>query len=121
MKRVKNHKDLKVIIQEWTLKYEKKELVDLLNEHRVPACPIYDLREASEDPHICGARKMVQTIQQKKLGYVKVQGNPIKMSATDPKPRGPAPNLGGDTESILGELLNVSSEEYWALKKKGVV
>jgi crotonobetainyl-CoA:carnitine CoA-transferase CaiB-like acyl-CoA transferase len=47
---------------------------------------------------------MVVEVDQPGLGRVRLQGNPVKMSATDPKPRGPAPALGGDTDQILSEL-----------------
>jgi formyl-CoA transferase len=119
--RVKHHAELKETIEKWTANYDKNELVDLLNRKRVPACKIYDVREASEDPHIGNAREMVQIIDQKDLGMVKVQGNPIKMSATDPRPRGPAPSLGEDTEQILEDLLGVSSDDFITFKEDGVI
>ncbi len=99
--RVKNHAPLREMIVEWSRGKTKNEIVNLLIEAGVPSCPIYDIKEASEDPHIAGARKMVIDIEQPGLGTVKVQGNPIKMSMTDPQPRGPAPSLGGNTYDVL--------------------
>ncbi len=119
--RVKNHEPLKKLIEPWTRGLTKKEVVDLLTEAGVPSCPIYDIKEASEDPHILGDRKMVQKIEQPGLGEVKVQGNPIKMSKTLPKPRGPAPSLGGDTYEVLNHLLGITSERFKELSEKGVV
>lgn len=104
MDRVKNNIDLKKIVEEWTIKHERIEIVKLLNDNRVPSCPIYDVRDASEDPHIAKSREMVVSINQPGIGDVKVQGNPIKMSETKPKPRRYAPDLGGDTIAILKEL-----------------
>jgi crotonobetainyl-CoA:carnitine CoA-transferase CaiB-like acyl-CoA transferase len=89
--------------------------------NRVPACHIYDVKEVSEDPHVGIARGMVQTMYQTNLGEVKVQGNQIKMSLTDPRPRGPAPLLGGDTESVLIDLLGLSPDDLDSLKKNGVI
>jgi len=119
--RVENHEPLREALEAWTLDHGKEEIVKLLNEARVPSCPIYDIKEASEDPHISQARGMVVELDQPGLGKVKVQGNPIKMTATRPVPRGPAPVLGGDTESVLRELLGVASEEYKRLVESGVV
>jgi len=119
--RVENHSELNRIIEDWTCEYSKDELVELLNENRVPACHIYNVKEVSEDPHIGIARGMVQTMYQTNLGEVKVQGNPIKMSLTDPRPRGPAPLLGGDTESVLIDLLGLSPDGLDSLKKNGVI
>ena len=119
--RVENHKPLRQALEEWTLANDKEEIVSLLNDSRVPSCPIYNIKEASEDPHISGAREMVVEVEQPGLGKVKLQGNPIKMSATKPAPRGPAPELGGDTEEVLRELLGLGPEEYKRLVESGVV
>jgi len=119
--RVENHEALRPFIEEWTMCREKAAIVDLLNRHRVPSCPIYDVREASEDDHIGGARRMVVELDQPGLGAVKVQGNPVKMSETEPAPRGPAPSLGEDTFEVLREFLGMTREEYERLRKRGVV
>jgi len=119
--RVENHEPLRAEIEKWTRPQSKDDVVGLLTEAGVPCCPIYDIKEASEDPHIMGARKMVQEMNQPGIGTVKIQGNPIKMSMTDPQPRGPAPSLGGDTLNVLKEILGVSEERYKRLKEEGVV
>ena len=119
--RVENHEALRPFIEEWTMCREKAAIVDLLNRHRVPSCPIYDVREASEDDHIGGARRMVVELDQPGLGAVKVQGNPVKMSETEPAPRGPAPSIGEDTFEVLREFLGMTREEYERLRERGVV
>jgi len=119
--RVENHEPLRAEIEKWTKPQSKDDVVGLLTEAGVPCCPIYDIKEASEDPHILGARKMVQEMNQPGIGTVKIQGNPIKMSMTDPQPRGPAPSLGGDTLNVLKEILGVSEERYKRLREEGVV
>jgi crotonobetainyl-CoA:carnitine CoA-transferase CaiB-like acyl-CoA transferase len=121
MLRVENHRALKLLIEEWTMGHEKDAVVELLNRHRVPSCPIYDVKDASEDEHIVGARGMVVEMEQPGVGAVRVQGNPIKMSETRPVPRGPAPALGEDTFEVLRDLLGVGPEEYERLRKQGVV
>jgi formyl-CoA transferase len=119
--RVKNHASLRNEIEHWTTIRPKCDVVNLLNNAGVPSCPIYNIKEASEDPHIRGARKMVLEIEQPGLGTVTVQGNPIKMSLTDPQPRGPAPSLGGNTYEILSQFLNMSEKKFKELRIKGVV
>ena len=121
MLRVENHGALKPLIEEWTTRHEKDAVVELLNRHRVPSCPIYDIKDASEDEHIVGARGMVVEMEQPGIGAVRVQGNPIKMSETRPIPRGPAPALGEDTFEVLRDLLGLGPEEYERLRKQGVV
>jgi crotonobetainyl-CoA:carnitine CoA-transferase CaiB-like acyl-CoA transferase len=119
--RVENHAELQLIIEKWALSQGKDELVRMLNANRIPSCPIYDIKDASEDPHISKARGMVVEVEQPGLGVVKLQGNPIKMSHTDPKPRGPAPSLGEDNESVLAGLLGLTPEEIGKLRLEGII
>ncbi len=120
-KRVENHAPLKEAIEEWTKDQTKDEIVQLLIENGIPGCPIYDIKEASDDPHIGGHRKMIQDLEQPGLGKVTVQGNPIKMSLTDPQPRGPAPSLGGNTFEVLNKILGISEDQFKELLDKGVI
>jgi len=119
--RVENHATLRLIIEAWTLGRSREEVVTLLNANRIPSCPIYDVKDASEDPHIAKARGMVVDVEQPGIGVVKLQGNPIKMSETNPKPRGPAPRLGEDNAAILTDLLGLSHEAVSRLRLEGVI
>jgi len=119
-KRVENHEVLKPLIQGWVSTRNVGEVVSFLTERGVPACPIYDLKEASEDPQIV-ERGMTVELEQPGLGRVRLLGCPVKMSETRPLPRGPAPTLGGDNISVLGELLGASAEEITRLRREGVL
>ena len=118
--RVENNSALRPLIESWISERSRDEVVELLNLNRVPSCPIYNIKEASEDPHIGQAREMVVEVDQPKIGKVKLQGNPVKMSGTKPNPRGPAPSLGGDTFNVLSQLLGLTAREYQRLKETGV-
>jgi crotonobetainyl-CoA:carnitine CoA-transferase CaiB-like acyl-CoA transferase len=58
--------------------------------------------------------------QQPEIGTVKLMGNPVKMSHTNPCPRGPAPVLGQHNGEVLRELLGLSNDAIAALKQQGV-
>jgi formyl-CoA transferase len=120
-KRVENHVLLKEILAKWTSTRTKDEILNILTENGIPGCPIYDIKEVSNDPHIGRDREMIQELTQPGLGRVTVQGNPIKMSMTNPRPRGPAPKLGGNTFEILNSILDISKEEFKEYREKGVV
>jgi len=119
--RVENHASLKPLIQEWVLGRTVDEVVSLLTEHNVPACPIFDLKQAAEDPHIGVAREMTVVVKQPGLGKVRLLGNPVKMSATRPRPKGPAPSLGGDSVAVLRDLLGMTAQEVERLRGEGVL
>jgi crotonobetainyl-CoA:carnitine CoA-transferase CaiB-like acyl-CoA transferase len=120
-KRVENHESLKIIVQEWVSHRSVEDVVSLLSEHSIPACPIYDLKQAAEDPHIGVARGMTVELDQPELGKVKLMGNPIKMSETYTFPRGPAPSLGEDNYEILRGLIGLSDGEIKRLGKEGII
>lgn len=119
--RVENCSPLRTIIEKWAISKTRNEIVELLNRNRIPSCPIYDIKDASIDPHIEKARGMVVEIEQPELGLVKLQGNPIKMSETKPIPRGPAPKLGANNEEVLREILDISAEKYKELVSSGAI
>jgi formyl-CoA transferase len=119
--RVDHYEPIRDAIRGWVSERSVEEVVSTLNENGVPSCPIYDLKQASEDPHIGGARGMTVEREQPGLGPVTLLGNPIKMSATDPTPRGPAPELGGDTDSVLEDLLGLSRKMIDELRENGAL
>lgn len=119
--RVKNHKTLKPIIENWTKKHGKNEIIETLNKKGVPSSPIYDIKNIVEDKHIAQEREMVIEQEQPGIGKIKLLGNPIKMSTTKPAPRGPAPQLGENTEEIIRKILGFTEEEYKKLLQEKVV
>lgn len=120
-RRVENNASLKPIIEKWTSTRRMIDIVDLLTEHGVPACPIYTVRDVVEDPHVAGTRGMVVEAEQTSIGDVRLLGCPVKMSETRPAPKGPAPTLGQDTDDVLQEFLGLSSEDLKELRTNGVL
>jgi CoA:oxalate CoA-transferase len=81
-----------------------KEWLALLEAEGVPCAPINDIAAVMSDPQVL-ARNMIVESLDPDLGPVRMQGNPIKLSAQeDTKTRGPAPELDRDREAILREL-----------------
>ena len=119
--RVEHHEELKREIEAWTSKRRVKEIVELLNGYGVPAAPIYTVKDIVKDEHIAEAREMVISLNQPGIGRVNLLGSPIKMSETRPRPRGPAPRLGGDTEEVLREILGLKPEEIERLREMGAI
>jgi CoA:oxalate CoA-transferase len=82
-----------------------KDWLALLQEEGVPCAPINDIAAVMCDPQVL-ARNMIVTADDPALGAVRMQGNPIKLSAhADPCSRPPAPDLDADRAAILDELL----------------
>ncbi len=102
--RVENNEIQKKYIEEWTKQYTVNEIVDKMLKKGIPAGPIYNVRQITEDPHIAVERQMFIDIEHPVIGPMKVNGNPIKLMDMMPRINCPAPTLGQDNEWILKEL-----------------
>ncbi|MFL5236630.1 MAG: CaiB/BaiF CoA transferase family protein [Rhizomicrobium sp.] len=82
-----------------------KEWLALLEAEGVPCAPINDIAAVMADPQVL-ARNMIVSAADPDLGPVRMQGNPIKLSAyDDPSSRPAAPDLDAGRVAILNELL----------------
>jgi crotonobetainyl-CoA:carnitine CoA-transferase CaiB-like acyl-CoA transferase len=77
--------------------------IERLNAAGVPCGRVADLRAVFSDPQVL-AQEMVLEVEHPGHGPVKMTGFPVKLSATPCRVRHPAPDLGADTEEVLGEL-----------------
>lgn len=118
--RVENNEIQKKYIEEWTKQYTVREVVDKVLANGIPAGPIYDVKQITEDPHIAGVREMFIDVEHPVIGPMKVNGNPIKLMDMMPRINYPAPTLGQDNATILNEL-GYSGLEIDLLKKEKVI
>ena len=80
------------------------EWVKILEAVKIPCGPIYNIKEAVENPQI-ESRNMIVKAYHKVIGDFKLAGNPIKMSTyKDEKTRGDIPDLDEHREKILKEF-----------------
>jgi crotonobetainyl-CoA:carnitine CoA-transferase CaiB-like acyl-CoA transferase len=119
--RVKNHVQVKQIVEEWTQNKTVKEIVDELLTAGIPAAPIYGIDQVVADPHIAGAREMFIDTVHPKAGPIKLTGSHIKFSDTKTSIRTPSPALGEHNEEVLSSLLGLSSDEIQQLKDEEVI
>jgi len=78
-----------------------EEWLALLEAAGVPCGPLNNVAQVMADPQVL-ARNMIVESLDPDLGPVRMQGNPIKLSAhDDPKTRGAAPDLDADRDAIL--------------------
>jgi CoA:oxalate CoA-transferase len=81
-----------------------KEWLALLEGAGVPCGPLNNVADVMQDPQVL-ARNMIVESLDPDMGPIRMQGNPIKLSAhEDEKTRGAAPDLDADREVILKEL-----------------
>jgi formyl-CoA transferase len=119
--RVKAHKAIKGIVENWTDERDVNEIVAFLTSQHIPCAPIYTAREVVEDEHIAFARRMIREVEHPVAGKMKVIGSPINLSETPPEIYAPAPLLGEHTDEVLKRLLNLSESRIAELREEKAV
>lgn len=103
--RVQNNEIQKKLIEEWTSNYTVNEIVEKVLGKGIPAGPIYDVEQITQDYHIAVEREMFIEIEHPIIGKMKVNGNPIKLMDTMPRINCPAPTLGQHNQTIYKDML----------------
>jgi len=102
--RCKNMDDLKLILEQKLKNKNTSEWVTEMEKLKIPCGPIYNIKEAVENPQV-EARNMIVKAYHKVIGDFKMPGNPIKMSNyKDEKQRGEIPDLDQHRDKILKEF-----------------
>lgn len=118
--RVENNEIQKKYIEEWTTQYTVEEVVDKVLAKGIPAGPIYNVKQITEDEHIVKAREMFIDIEHPVIGKMTVNGCPVKLMETMPRINYPGPTLGQHNEEILG-MLGYTAEEMQEMKEQNVI
>ena len=102
--RSENMNELKKILEQKLINKTTNEWVKNLESLKIPCGPIFNIKEAVENPQI-EARNMIVKSFHKVIGEFKLAGNPIKMSSyEDKKTRGDIPDLDEHRDKILKEF-----------------
>lgn len=120
MDRAENASFIDSIVQKWARQRTVAEVVDILNEARVPCAPVASVDQLLNDPHVT-AREMVLDTELPDDGRISLPGIPLKLSLTPGKFTKAAPRIGEHNKEIYQGLLNFSTEELVELQQEGVI
>lgn len=117
-RRVEHEAEIDQLLSDWCVNQPLAEAMAILEEHRVPCGPVYNVADMLNDSHF----------QQRKLfEQVEINGQPLKIPAMMPKLEGspgatewPGPEVGSHTDEIL-KGLGLAAEQIADLKECGVV
>jgi formyl-CoA transferase len=107
------------IIEQWTSKHDKFEVMGLLNEHEIPCGPVLDMRELSQEQALRRTGTVVEVDHPKRGKFLTV-GNPIKLSDS-PTEVHRSPLLGEHTHDILKTIVGLSEREIEEAHKEGAI
>jgi formyl-CoA transferase len=114
-----NRDKLNAIVEEWTRRRSKYEVMQLLGDAGVPCGACQDTGEVLADPHL-KAREMIVDVDYPTRGTYKTVGCPVKLSDSPVAVTRP-PLLGEHTAALLHELCGVDPDEVTKLREAGVV
>ena len=106
-------------IEAWTMKHDKFEAMDILNEYDIPCGPILSLKEIAEDESLRATGTIVEVDHPTRGKYLSV-GNPIKLSNSKTEVTR-SPLLGEHTGEILKDVLGYNDNEIAEIENSGAV
>ena len=107
-------------LETWCAERTSKEVLDAMEEVRLPAGPVMSPQEVLDDPHIA-AKGLLQPVAYPGLDKpAPLMQTPVELSATPGEIRRRAPTLGEHTDQILQEL-GYSELEITELRANRVV
>src|SRR5579875_1961640 len=107
------------IIEEWTKKHTKFEVMAKLNEFDIPCGPVLDMRELAADASL-RARDTVVEVDHPKRGRFLTVGCPIKLSGSQVEVKS-SPLLGEHTDEILREVVGFDDSKIAEARAQGAI
>jgi crotonobetainyl-CoA:carnitine CoA-transferase CaiB-like acyl-CoA transferase len=108
------------IIQGWTSKRTKSEVVETLANGGVPAAPVNNVAEMVVDPQV-QAREMFVELDHPTYGPMKTTGTPLKLSETPGRVKWLAPSPGEHNAEVFVGLLGHSTDDLARWSAEGVI
>ena len=94
--------------------------IDKLNKAKVPCAPINKFSDALNDEQV-KHRNMIVEVEHPDGGFVKMPGNPVKMSYTNEESYSSPPHLGTDTREILKNWSKYEDEKIKDLENEKII
>jgi formyl-CoA transferase len=117
--RAKNVEALTAMINEWTGRHTKHEVMRILGEAGVPCGAVLDSVELLNDPHL-KQRGMIVTIKHPVRGDFTMPGCPVRLEDSPVEVKS-APLLGQHNADVYGELLGLGAGQLEDLKREGII
>jgi len=123
LSRQRNHDRLDALISDWTVGFDKYDLMHRLQGEGIPAGPVLTGKDVHFDPHYQnrGFLERVTYPPERNIGTRPFIGRPYKFSRSPLRIQGPSPTFGQDNEPLLRNLLGIGSAEYESLVRDAVI
>mgnify|MGYP001219520120 FL=1 len=118
--RAENGAEISARMQQWCDKKTTEEAMDILEEHRIPVGPVYNLEQALEDPHIQASGMLTEVDYPGLSKPAPITSTPVRMLGSPGEIRHRAPTLGEHTNEIFSAL-GYDGGALAALREKRVI
>jgi crotonobetainyl-CoA:carnitine CoA-transferase CaiB-like acyl-CoA transferase len=118
--RVTAYDELRPVLAQRLRTASRQHWIAQLTAAGIPCGSVRDLQEMFDDPQIA-AREMLAQVEHATIGWMKMVGMPIKLSATPGNLRAAPPTLGAHTDTVLQGDLGLGSAEINRLHALNVV
>lgn len=113
-------REINGIVGDWIKSQSVAEISQALDTHGLAYSLIYSAAEIAVDPHY-EARGTIATVDNPRIGLLKMQAPQPRLSATPAPALRVAPELGAQTDDILREWLGYSPDKLKSLRNDGVI
>jgi crotonobetainyl-CoA:carnitine CoA-transferase CaiB-like acyl-CoA transferase len=117
--RVRNESIIDEALSKWCLTKPSEQILEILEQSRVPSGPIYNVEDMMHDEHYI-ARGMFEQVE--------IDGKPLqipalapKLSRTPGKTNWPGSDVGSHTDEILENMLGLDKKQIGILRKEQVI
>ncbi len=108
------------LVEDWSKRLPRDEVMAQLKKYRVPSAPVRNLREVMNDPHM-HQRGMLEWIDHPELGRIVVPTSPLRYHGADKVKTVPSPTVGQHNDEVYGNWLGLSADEIAGLRAEGVI
>lgn len=117
--RVEHEQSIDEAISSWCQNHTSAEVLQTLEESRVPAGPIYNAEDMLADPHF-NERGLFEQVEINGE-QLKIPGMIPKLSDTPGETQWPGPEVGSHNAEVLGEMLGLDEASQQQLKEEGII
>jgi CoA:oxalate CoA-transferase len=121
--RVRNYRELDVLIEQWTSSETTAVAIAKLNSAGIPAAEVRDPKVAVHDPRVVARNETVPMIHPKygAANGIYAMGLPIRFSEATAGFDQPPPGLGEHNQRVYGEILGYEPNRIAELRAQGVI
>lgn len=118
--RNKHEDELRTLIGNWSSELTQDEAIDRLISARIPAAPVWNLKQLVESDHV-RARDLIVEGNHLTFGQVPLVPQPVKFSDSQPDEPPSTPTLGEHTKQVLTELAGLDASAIAELRNKQAI